>query len=103
MFLWALCFGPEHLKLAKLKGEYVWHSHDNTDELFLVLRGSLRIDYRDESHQLGEGDLLVVPKNVEHRPVADDECHVLLIERTGTVNSGDAVADGFTSSEGEWI
>ena len=77
-------------KLAKLEGEFVWHAHDDTDEAFLVLAGSLRIEFRDGVAHLGEGDLYVVPKGTEHRPCAERECHVLLIEPRGVVNTGDA-------------
>ena len=69
-----------HIKLVKLKEEFVWHAHAETDETFLVLEGELRIEFRDGVATLGKGELLVVPKGVEHRPVADAECHVLLIE-----------------------
>lgn len=77
-------------KLARLQGEFVWHDHPDTDEAFLVLEGSLRIELRDGVVTLQKGELYVVPKGVEHRPVADEECHVLLIEPRGVVNTGDA-------------
>jgi len=77
-------------KVAKLQGEFVWHSHAETDEAFLVLNGQLTIEFRDGAVQLGEGELYVVPKGVEHRPVAAAECHILLIEPRGVVNTGDA-------------
>ena len=70
-------------------GELVWHAHDDTDDLFLVLRGRLRIELRDRVVELGPGELFVVPRGVEHRPVAEEEVHVLLIEPTGTPNTGD--------------
>ena len=78
-----------HVKLAKLKGEFVWHTHEETDELFLVVKGSLRIRLRDREVRLDEGELFVVPRGVEHLPVAEDEVHVLLLEPRGTVNTGD--------------
>ena len=78
-----------HVKLAKLKGELVWHTHEETDELFLVVKGSLRIRLRDREVRLDEGELFVVPRGVEHLPVAEDEVHVLLLEPRGTVNTGD--------------
>ena len=81
------------LKLAKLEGEFVWHAHDDTDEAFLVLEGSMRIEFRDGVAHLAEGDLCVVPKGTEHRPCADRACHVLLIEPRGVVNTGDAGGD----------
>lgn len=77
-------------KLAKLSGEFVWHDHGDTDEAFLVLQGSLDIELRDRTVKLKEGELFIVPKGVEHKPVAIDECHVLLIEPRGVVNTGDA-------------
>ncbi|MEM9409786.1 MAG: cupin domain-containing protein, partial [Planctomycetota bacterium] len=79
-----------HLKAAKLKGEFVWHQHDDTDELFWVVSGSLRMRFRDREIQINEGELIVVPKGVEHQPVADDEVHVVMIEKQGTVNTGDS-------------
>lgn len=77
------------VKVARIEGEFVWHSHPDTDEAFLVLAGELRIELRDGSVVLGPGDLYVVPRGVEHRPVADRECRIALIEPTGTVNTGD--------------
>jgi mannose-6-phosphate isomerase-like protein (cupin superfamily) len=75
--------------LAKIKGEFVWHSHPDTDDFFLVLKGKLTIKLRDGDVVLGPGELYVVPKGVEHCPVADEETHVLLIEPVGTPNTGD--------------
>ena len=76
--------------LAKIKGEFVWHSHPDTDDFFLVLKGKLTIKLRDGDVVLGPGELYVVPRGVEHCPVAEDEAHVLLIEPAGTPNTGDA-------------
>lgn len=78
------------VKVVKVRGEFVWHQHDDTDELFLVLHGRLRIDLRDGSVELGPGQLHVVPRGVEHRPVAEEEAHALLLEPRGVVNTGDA-------------
>ena len=75
--------------VAKLKGEFVWHEHDDTDDFFLVLKGVLDIELRDRTVTLRPGEMFIVPKGVEHRPVARDEVHLLLIERTGTPNTGD--------------
>jgi mannose-6-phosphate isomerase-like protein (cupin superfamily) len=75
--------------VVKLKGEFVWHKHDDTDDFFLVLKGMLDIELRDRTITLGPGQMYVVPKGVEHRPVARDEVHLLLIEPTGTPNTGD--------------
>jgi mannose-6-phosphate isomerase-like protein (cupin superfamily) len=91
-----------HFKLAKIQGEFIWHQHTETDEVFFVLQGSMRIEFRDQTVQLNEGELIVVPTGVEHKPVADKECHILLIEPAGTVNTGD-VADEHTQSEETWI
>jgi mannose-6-phosphate isomerase-like protein (cupin superfamily) len=78
------------LAVVKAKGEFVWHSHDETDDFFLVLHGRLTIQLRDRDVELSAGDLFVVPRGVEHCPRADEEAHVLLIEPAGTVNTGDA-------------
>ncbi|MFI1738779.1 cupin domain-containing protein [Streptomyces sioyaensis] len=78
------------VKLAKLKGEFVWHSHEDTDELFLVISGRLTLQLRDGDVVLGPGELFVVPRGVEHCPVADEETAVLLLEPAGTLNTGDA-------------
>ena len=92
-----------HFKLAKLKGDFVWHKHDETDEVFLVVVGELRIDFRDGAVVLEAGEMLVVPRGVEHKPYAEEECSVLLFSRKGTVNTGDAPADGRTADPNQWI
>jgi mannose-6-phosphate isomerase-like protein (cupin superfamily) len=89
-------------KVAKLDGEFIWHRHDATDEAFLVLEGELRIELRTETVELKAGDLFVVPRTVEHRPVAERQCSVLLIEPRGTVNTGDAGGDR-TATQDLWI
>lgn len=76
------------VRLVKLRGEFVWHHHDDEDELFLVVRGRLLIEFRDREVWLDEGEFLVVPRGVEHRPVAPDETHIMLVEPRGTVNTG---------------
>jgi len=78
------------LVVVKVNGEFVWHKHDDTDDFFLVLHGRLTIQLRDRDVVLGEGEMFVVPRGVEHCPKADEETHVLLIEPRGTVNTGDA-------------
>jgi mannose-6-phosphate isomerase-like protein (cupin superfamily) len=78
------------IKVVKIKGEFVWHTHEHTDELFLVVSGRLTIQLRDRDVVLEPGQLFVVPRGVEHCPVAEDEVHAVLIEPTGTVNTGDA-------------
>jgi mannose-6-phosphate isomerase-like protein (cupin superfamily) len=91
-----------HVKLVKLEGEFVWHRHEETDELFLVLAGALRIRLRDQDVDLGEGELFVVPRGVEHMPVAAAEAQVLLIEPQGTPNTGDAGGARTTATDA-WI
>ena len=78
----------QHVKVVKLKGEFVWHHHDEEDELFLVLKGSLVIEFRDRDILLNEGEFLIVPKGIEHRPVAENECWLMLFEPAGTLNTG---------------
>jgi mannose-6-phosphate isomerase-like protein (cupin superfamily) len=91
-----------HIKSAKVQGEFVWHRHEHTDELFLVHKGTLTIRYRDRDVVLRAGEMHVVPKGVEHKPVADEECQILLIEPAGTLNTGDAGGD-LTASQEPWI
>lgn len=80
-----------HVKISRIKGEFVWHHHEDSDEAFIVLKGKVAIHFRDKIVELSEGDLLVVPKGVEHKPVAKDECHLMLFEKKGTVNTGNIV------------
>ena len=91
-----------HLKLAKVQGEFVWHDHPETDEVFIVVKGQLEILFRDGSVLLKEGEMFVVSKGVEHKPVAENECHILLIEPAGTVNTDD-VKDDLTAPKNIWI
>ena len=91
----------QHVKLVKFQGEFVWHQHAAQDELFLVLHGSFRMDYKDDtsiekSMELGEGELVIVPRGTEHRPVAAQEVHVMLFEPAGTLNTGN-VRDTLTA------
>lgn len=81
-------FNGNDVMVVKVKGEFNWHSHPDTDDFFLVLQGRLKIQLRDRDVQLGPGELFVVPKGVEHRPVAEEEAHLLLIEPEGTPNTG---------------
>lgn len=78
-----------YVKVAKLLGSLAWHSHENEDEMFFILNGRLRIEMEDRSVELDEGEMFVVPKGVRHNPVAESECHVLLIERKTTLHTGD--------------
>ena len=82
-------FNGHDVMVVKVQGEFVWHKHDDTDDFFLVLDGQLDIELRDRTVSLGAGELFVVPRGVEHRPIARGEAHILLIEPTGTPNTGD--------------
>jgi len=82
-----------YVKVAKVKGTLAWHSHDDEDELFFILKGRLRIEMESGAVELAEGDTFVVPKGVRHNPVAEDECHVMLIERKTTLHTGSEVTD----------
>lgn len=90
------------IKLVKVQGEFVWHDHPDTDELFLVIAGSLQIHFRDHVVTLQAGELYVVPKGMEHKPVAEHECQIMLIEPCGVVNTGDVVDDK-TAPNDVWI
>ncbi|MFK7820348.1 MAG: cupin domain-containing protein [Planctomycetaceae bacterium] len=89
-------------KLAKIEGDFVWHSHAETDEAFLVVKGEFTMEYRDRSVVVKEGELVVVPRGVEHRPRAKSECHILLLEQAGTVNTGEAGGE-LTAPADKWI
>ena len=78
----------QHVKLAKLKGEFVWHHHENEDELFFVLQGTLEMEFRNHTEIIGAGEMIIVPKGVEHRPVAKDEVQIMLFEPASTLNTG---------------
>ena len=91
-----------HLKLAKLKGEFIWHRHEHEDEMFLVIKGKLLIKFRDREIWLEEGEFIVVPKGVEHLPIAEEEVHVLLMEPKSTLNTGN-LKNERTVAELEWI
>ena len=82
-----------YIKVAKVLGSLVWHSHENEDELFLVLKGRLRIEMKEDSVEFGEGEMFVVPKGVQHNPVAEEECHIMLIERKSTQHTGNVVTE----------
>ena len=89
-------------KLAKVKGEFVWHSHKETDETFIVLDGELLIEFRDKKIRLNKGELYIVPKGVEHKPYAENECHIMLIEPKGIINTGDE-STKLTSKNDIWV
>lgn len=90
------------IKLAKFKGEFVWHDHPDIDELFLVVEGRMSIEMVDRKIDLHEGELFIVPKGVRHRPFADQECHVLLIEPRGVVNTGESGGE-LTAQNDIWV
>ena len=89
------------IKLAKFSGPFVWHSHTNADEMFLVLEGSFTMEFRDRSVELSKGQMIVVPRGIEHRPVAENECSIMLIEPAGLINTGDGEETDVTTS-GTW-
>jgi len=90
-----------YVKLAKLRGEFIWHHHDDEDELFLVVKGRLLIKLRDRDIWLEEGEFVIIPKGVEHKPVAEEEVHVVLIEPKSTVNTGDVESERTVSNQ--WV
>ena len=92
----------QEVKLAKFEGAFDWHSHADADEMFLVLEGSFTMEFRDRSVELEKGQMIVVPKGVEHRPVAEAECAVMLVEPTGLINTGDGEETERTTT-GTWI
>jgi mannose-6-phosphate isomerase-like protein (cupin superfamily) len=91
-----------HFKIARIHGEFIWHDHPQTDEVFVVLKGQLEIQLRDGNVLLHEGEMFVVPKGAEHKPVAENECHILLVEPAGTLNTGDVVNER-TAANDIWI
>lgn len=91
-----------HLKIAKIQGEFIWHSHPETDELFQVIKGNMIIHLRDGELILNSGELCVIPRGVEHKPAAQNECLILMIEPAGTLNTGDAGGDR-TIEDTTWI
>ena len=92
----------QYVKLAKFKGEFMWHSHANEDELFLVIKGTLRIEFRDKSVTLNEGEFYIVPKGIEHKPIADEETHVMLLEPKSTEQTGGIESDLLVDNQ-PWI
>ena len=92
----------QHVKLAKLQGEFIWHHHEAEDELFWVLDGRLKIEFRDRDIWLDPGEFLIIPRGVEHRPIAPEEVHLLLLEPAGTLNTGN-ISDDAKTVEAAWI
>lgn len=78
----------QHIKIVKFKGEFVWHKHDGEDEMFMVVKGKFRIEFRDKTIELNQGEFIIVPRGVEHKPVADEEVEVMLFEPNTTLNTG---------------
>ncbi|MGL1893485.1 MAG: cupin domain-containing protein [Spirochaetaceae bacterium] len=91
-----------HFKLVKIKGHFTWHDHKETDEVFLVINGSMRIDFREKSVELKAGEMFVVPKGIEHKPYSDNDCDILIIEPAETINTGD-VGGEQTAPSNTWI
>ena len=91
-----------HLKLVKFQGDFIWHNHNDTDEVFFVLDGEMYIDFRDGIVELKQGELFVVPKGLEHKPCAEKECKIMLIEPAGTINTGNINGD-LTADDNVWI
>lgn len=91
-----------HFKLVKFQGDFVWHSHADTDEVFIALAGEMTIEFRDGKAYLKTGEMFVVPKGVEHKPFAEKECKIMLVEPAGTINTGDAGGD-LTAENNVWI
>lgn len=83
----------QHVKVVKLRGEFVWHHHDHEDEMFVVIKGLLKMEFRDKTVEIKEGEFIIVPRGVEHRPVADEEAHVLLFEPASTLNTGNVTEE----------
>ncbi len=92
----------QHVKLAKLKGEFVWHTHDKEDELFYVISGNLKIEFKDHTVNLGPNEFIIIPRGVEHKPVAKDEVSVMLFEPASTVNTGNTKSN-FTKEDLETL
>jgi len=91
-----------HFKLVKMKRDFIWHSHPETDEVFIIIDGSMQINLRDETLHLNKGEMVVIPKGIEHKPSSREECKILLIEPGGTINTGNA-GGNLTDTDLEWI
>lgn len=90
-------------KIAKIKGEFIWHSHKDTDETFIVLKGEIQIDFKDGKVVVKQGEMFVVPAGVEHRPSSNKESHIMLIEPKGVVNTGEIVDSNLRAENDVWI
>ena len=89
-------------KLVRIKGDFIWHNHPDTDEAFIVIRGNMKIQFKNSIVEIGEGEMIIVPKGVNHKPIAEDECLVMLVEPRGVVNTGEKVSD-YTAPNDVWI
>ena len=90
----------QEVKLVKFQGEFPWHHHENEDEMFMAMKGNFRIEFRDKTVELSEGEFVIVPKGVEHRPIADEEVEVLLFEPKNVLNTGNIEDEKFTAPKG---
>ena len=89
-------------KLVKIKGEFIWHNHENTDEAFIVLEGKIFIEFEQKTEEINEGEMIVVPKGIKHKPYADSEAKIMIIEPKGVINTGD-IKDKLTAPNDDWI
>ena len=89
-------------KLVRIKGDFIWHNHPDTDETFIVIQGNMKIQLKNSIVEIGEGEMIIVPKGVNHKPIAEDECLVMLVEPRGVVNTGGKVSD-YTAPNDVWI
>jgi mannose-6-phosphate isomerase-like protein (cupin superfamily) len=89
-------------KLVKIQGDFVWHDHKDTDEVFIVIEGEMTIEFRDGGVNLSKGEMYVIPKDVEHKPYAEKECHIMIVEPRGVVNTGEASSE-LTAENNVWI
>ena len=92
----------QHVKLAKLKGEFIWHKHDNEDEMFLVLKGTLKIEFRDRIETINENEMIIVPRGIEHKPIAEKEVSIMLFDPASTINTGE-LENKFTRKKLEFL
>ena len=92
----------QHVKLAKLKGEFIWHKHDNEDEMFLVLKGTLQIAFRDRIETINKNEMIIVPRGIEHKPIAEKEVSIMLFEPASTINTGE-LENKFTRKKLEFL
>lgn len=93
----------QEVKLVKFQGEFPWHHHENEDEMFLAMKGSFRIEFRDKTVELSEGEFVIVPKGVEHRPIAETEVEVLLFEPAQLLNTGNVTDEKYTAPIGDKV